>query len=207
MLGRLNIDLAHDGAKLSGGDIIQLHMFTPLTYPPSKGHDNIRSPMVVIHTYSKVGYAALPVQIEDPMTCVEKSVQEVGTTVQARSAAKSTGEYEELVEVECTPQNRYCAKYGFSPVLCICKTDPPEKNNLDMVAEYCYFTTMSVEDMESRHKRNLLYWWYMTNHYFICGRGVTKEPPECLKAAIRLAYPEEDGKYTGYRPGKNSKSN
>jgi hypothetical protein len=49
MLGRLNMNLAHDGAKLSGGDIIQLHMFTPLTYPPSKGHDNKRSPMVVIH--------------------------------------------------------------------------------------------------------------------------------------------------------------
>ena len=65
---------------------------------------------------------------------------------------------------------------------------------------------MSVDDMDSRHKRNLLYCWYMTNHYFIFGRGVTKEPPECLKAAIRLAYPEVDGKYTGYRPGKNSKS-
>jgi hypothetical protein len=49
--------------------------------------------------------------------------------------------------------------------------------------------------------------WYMTNHYFICGQGVTKEPPECLKAAIRLAYPEENGQYTGYKPGKNSKSN
>ena len=169
--------------------------------------DNIRSPMVVIHTFSKVGYAALPLRIEDPMTCVEKSVQEVATTVQAPNAAKSTGKCEELVEVKCTPQNRYCAKYGFSPVLCICKTDPPKKINLDMVAEYCFFTTMSLKDMTPSHKRNLLYWWYMTNHYFICGRGVTKEPPECLKAAIRLAYPEENGQYTGYKPGKNSKSN
>jgi hypothetical protein len=89
---------------------------------------------------------------------------------------------------------------------CICKTDPPKKINLEMVAEYCFFTTMSLKDMAPSHKRNLLYWWYMTNHYFICGRGVTKEPPECLKAAIRLAYLEEDGKYTGYKLGKNSKS-
>ena len=92
------------------------------------------------------------------MTCVEKSVQEVATTVQAPNAAKSTGKCEELVEVECTPQNRYCAKYGFSPVLCICKTDPPKKINLDMVAEYCFFTTMSLALLVV-HDQSLLYLW------------------------------------------------
>ena len=44
----------------------------------------------------------------------------------------------------------------------------------------------------------------MTNIYNVGGRGVTKKPPECLIAAIHKAYPEEDGKYTGYEPGKNS---
>jgi hypothetical protein len=42
----------------------------------------------------------------------------------------------------------------------------------------------------------------MTNIYNIGGRGVTKNPPGCLTSAIWHAYPEEDGKYKGYRKSK-----
>jgi hypothetical protein len=39
----------------------------------------------------------------------------------------------------------------------------------------------------------------MTNIYNISGRGVTKKLMNCLTAAIRRAYPEDDGKYKGHR--------
>jgi len=49
----------------------------------------------------------------------------------------------------------------------------------------------------------MLYWWYMTNTYNICGKGTHEDPPACLKAAIRKAYPSErpDGMFKKYMPG------
>jgi hypothetical protein len=45
--------------------------------------------------------------------------------------------FEELVDVECTIENQHCARYGLSPVLCVCTTNPPNRINLDVVREYC----------------------------------------------------------------------
>ena len=204
MVGRLNMNLAHDGSKLRAGEIVQLHLFTPLTYVTSNGGEgDERAPMVVIHTYSKIGYAPLPRIVGNPMTCV-KMLEKQKDNELAINSTEEDEEYEKLVDVDCTSQQRYCAKYGLSPVICVCKTDPPDKINLEVVREYCWFATKEVRDMDNRNKRNMLYWWFMTNIYNVGGRGVTKKPPECLIAAIRKAYPEEDGKYTGYKPGKNS---
>ena len=87
-------------------------------------------------------------------------------------------------------------------MLCVCKTNPPNLINLDVVREYCWFATKDISDMDNSHKRNMLYWWYMTNIYNIGGRGVTKKPPDCFTAAICRVYPEDDGKYKGYRKSK-----
>ena len=72
MVCQLNMNLAHDGSKLCAGDIVQLHMFTSsLTYVTSSGGEvnvhQCRASMVVIHTFSKVGYWAPPPSIADPM--------------------------------------------------------------------------------------------------------------------------------------------
>ena len=116
----------------------------------------------------------------------------------------STKDYDKLVDVECTPHQQYCERYGLSPVLCICKSDLPDKINLEVLQEFCWFATKEVTDMDNSNKQNMLYWWYMTNIYNIGGKGVTKEPPACLTAAIRHAYPEQNGQYMGYRQGTNS---
>lgn len=60
--------------------------------------------------------------------------------------------------------------------------------------------------MTNKHKRNMLYWWYMTNTYNICGTGNRKEPPACLKYAIRCAHPEPDGKYVAFKPSRKGGS-
>ena len=195
MVGRCNTNLAHDGAKLRAGEMVQLHLFTPLTYVMSSGADqgNLpRAPMVVIHTFSRIGYSPLPQNVSNPITCVK-------VTESCESTISNDGEFDTLVDYDCTPQQRYCAKYGLSPIMCVCQTDPPENINLEVVHEYCWFATKDVADMDNGNKRNMLYWWYMTNIYNIGGRGVTKKPPECLSSPTRHAYPEKDGKYKGYR--------
>lgn len=107
--------------------------------------------------------------------------------------------FEALIEVSCTPDSRYCSIHGVNAVVCICDANPPDKINLEMVYQYCYFATTDLSNMDNRKKRNMLYWWYMTNHYNICGKGNRKEPPACLLAAIRKAYPEASGRYVPYK--------
>ena len=84
---------------------------------------------------------------------------------------------------------------------CVCVTDPVSDIDLEVVAQYCWFATKEVSKMDNSNKRNMLYWWYMTNMYFVCGAGHRKDPPACLKAAIRSAYPSDDGWYSVFQPG------
>jgi hypothetical protein len=67
MVCRLNMNLAHDGSKLCVGDIVQLHMFTPLTYVMSSGGEvnlhQCRAPMADIHTFSKISIGRLHVHL------------------------------------------------------------------------------------------------------------------------------------------------
>ena len=104
---------------------------------------------------------------------------------------------------ECTHRHRYCAAHGLSPVNCICNTDPPSDINLEVVRQHCWFATKEVSQMDNGNKRNMLYWWYMTNLYNVCGAGERKDPPACLKAAIRIAYPSADGWYVPFMPFKS----
>ena len=97
---------------------------------------------------------------------------------------------------------------GASTVLCLCDTNTVENINLEIVREYCYFATTEVLKMSNSWKRNMLYWWYMTNTYNICGKGTRVDPLACLKYAIRKAYPSEreDGMYQIFVPGTNKYS-
>ena len=77
-----------------------------------------------------------------------------------------------------------------------------------MVQEYCYFATTEVSKMSNSWKQNMLYWWYMTNTYNICGKDTRADPLACLKYAISKAYPSErkDGVYQIFVPGTNKYS-
>ena len=73
---RLSMHVAHDGYKLGGGDIIQLSSFTPLTFTTSGCDNPQRSPAIVIHTYAKIGYSALPPKLNPPLRCIDASMSE-----------------------------------------------------------------------------------------------------------------------------------
>ena len=200
MVGRLSMHLAHDGKKLSKGDIIQATSFTPLTYTPSEAKKQYKSPAIVIHQYRRVGYAPVA-KVNNPLHCttIPRELKEL-SEINSLQFAGSVDEYEKLEEVECTAETRYCSLYGVNTVVCVCETDPVDKVDLEVVREYCYFATSNVKDMKNGHIRNMLYWWYMTNIYHICGKGKRAPVPKCLLAAIRKAHPEENGLYKVYKP-------
>jgi hypothetical protein len=127
-------------------------------------------------------------------------------TVEQKKPTFDEKNFEQNPEVVCSRSRRYCALYGVHPIVCICETDPVEGIDLETVRTYCWFATTSVDKMSNSWKRNMLYWWYMTNHYSIAGRGRRLEPPRCLMYAIRNAYPEKDGLYKKFNIGSKLKS-
>jgi len=73
---RLPMHVAHNEYQLGGGDIIQLSSFTPLTFTTSGRDSPQRSPAIVIHTYTKIGYLALPPKLNPPLRCIDDSMSE-----------------------------------------------------------------------------------------------------------------------------------
>ena len=101
---------------------------------------------------------------------------------------------------KCIPEKRCCSLYGVGMVSCVCDTDPVDKLDLEVIREYCHFATKTVDKMDNGNKRNMLYWWYMTNIYHICGKGKRKPLPSCLLYAIRCQYPSDNGWYKVFVP-------
>ena len=216
VLGRLNMQLAHDGKRLQPGDVIMLTKYSPMLYSPSGEENPQRSPAIIIHQFTRVGYTSISDDLKRPIHCPDYTELEQSTRLPAQAPIVDTtaapivdtaadgNEYEENVRVECTPGNRCCSLYGVSMVICICEFDPVGDIDLDELRQYCWFADRDVDNMTTKQKRNMLYWWYMTNTYNICGAGNRKEPPACLKYAIRCAYPEADGKYVVFQPGRKA---
>jgi len=181
-----------------------------MLYSPSGESNPQRSPAIVVHQFTRVGYTSISEKLQPPLHCPDSTELEQSTRLTDPSPVVAStpdgNEYEENVQVECTPENRCCSLYGLSMVVCICDFDPVKEIDLDELRQYCWFADRDVVKMTNKQKRNMLYWWYMTNTYNICGAGKRKEPPACLKYAIRHAYPETDGKYVVYKPGSSKAS-
>ena len=116
IVGRLNLNLSHAGKQLKVGDIIRPELFTPITYQVSGADKPQRSPAIVIHTYRQVGYALLPASLNDPLHCTDMTAEELAAAKKNNLNTPSASyygddgvQYEDLEEVECTPENRYCA--------------------------------------------------------------------------------------------------
>ena len=189
MMGRCAINITDEGKKLKEGDIIQLDMYTELTH--TLGEKNGKSkPVVYIIKFSLVGYKHLPNPnyINIPLECDKASLQ--------RQIEGKTIHLDKIEEVECS--GSCCSLYGINMLQCVCKTNPIERMNLQTLKDECWFADREVEAMTNSHIRCMLYWWFATNIYAICGSKNRAPLPECLVAAVRKEYPDPDGNYTGY---------
>ena len=111
---RLSMNVAHDGYKLGGGDIIRLSNFTPLTFTPSGCDNPQRSPALVVHSYVKIGYSALPPKLNPPLRCIDASMSEqieavltdaeVGKVYFEDNKDQPNSEWEPLVDVLYLPK-------------------------------------------------------------------------------------------------------
>mmetsp|Transcript_9129 Transcript_9129/g.20696 ORF Transcript_9129/g.20696 Transcript_9129/m.20696 type:complete len:171 (+) Transcript_9129:135-647(+) len=135
VLCRLNMQIAHDGKRLLPGDVIMLTKYSPMLYSPSGEINPQRSPAIVVHQFTRVGYTSISEDLEPPMHCPDSTMVEQITRPPAPAPVVDTtadgNEYEENVRVECTPENRCCSLYGVSMVVCICEFDPVEAIDLD----------------------------------------------------------------------------
>ena len=59
------------------------------------------------------------------------------------------------------------------------------------------FERIVTDKITNSQRRCMIYWWYATKIYSICGKGKRMMLPDCLVNAVRK-FPEEDGKYTWY---------
>ena len=142
--------------------------------------------------YAKIGYDPIPKEFNPTKHCNTASMKMKDDSIRNHSAAgawteeEGEGEYEKIVDVKCSAESFFCAVHGLQTVTGVCVLDPSERINLEVVRMHCYFATTTINKMEARWKQNIIYWWYMTNTYHICGKGKPKEPPACLKVAIPI---------------------
>lgn len=196
MLGRMACHNTQEARKLKPGDIIKLTLFTELTY---RIGDSAPMPGVVIINYSRVGYASLPVDINNPLVCAGSDLDRTSlSTAKEHTVENESIIQKDITNPECTFKNRLCSKHGVSLICCICESNPVAELDLQTVKEDCYFATHEVADMTNSQKRCMIYWWYATNIYSICGKGRRLQLPDCLVHAVRKEYPEPDGVYTGF---------
>ena len=191
MYARLSTQISDQGKQLKreGGNIIRLDIYTELTHRLNQSTSKM--PCVFIHKYSSIGFRNAPpvATVYDPISCANH------LPVNDRPK-KSTNSDTSDDPVDCCPTDRYCSMHGVSFIVCICDCIKVEDLDLPSIKEDCYFATDKMEDMPNNHKRNMIYWWYATNVYSICGKKKRKELPKCLVHRVRQHYPSDE--YCGY---------
>ena len=197
MYGRFATQISDQGKQLKrdGGDIIRMDIYTEHTHKLNGATS--RMPCVFITKYSTVGYRNAPPvdEVHPPIPANEHPSNDQPPQKKTKSSDTSDD------QVDCCPSNRHCSKHGVSFIVCICDSIPVESLDLLSIKEDCYFATDKMEDMPNNHKRNMLYWYYATNIYSICGKGKRKELPKCLVHKIRQCYPSDE--YCGYEHHNN----
>lgn len=75
--------------------------------------------------------------------------------------------------------------YGLNFRRCVCDKIPVAQQDLTSIMRSCPFATGgSADSLPPNQKRNMLYWWYATNHFLICGKRMSGPLPDCLVYAI-----------------------
>jgi len=192
MLGRLATHIAHPGRELKKGDIIRLDRYTELMHKINK--KTARMPFVLVLKYSPIWFCNEPPvrAVHDPLPCTTAPPNAPPT---AKRSKTSNVDVSDSPVDDCSSK-RYCSKYGVSFVECVCHSIPVDKLELASIKEDCYFATDDLETMPNNHIRNMIYWWYATNVYSVCGKGKRKELPKCLVHEIRQKYSSEE--YAGF---------
>ena len=191
---RLNRNLVEIGCcMLKKGDKMRLDLFTPIRFRVNASSP--RMPMLFIHKLSRVGSESI---LDSNIKSRFMSCQRDITPSEPLDSFESEEDYfiinpREHDKPECTNEKRRCALYGIRFLTCVCDAIPVSKLDLDTIKADCYFATDEITNMEPRHIRNMVYWWYATNVYSIVGKHNIQQLPICLEYEIRKNWPNPDG--------------
>ena len=197
IVGRVVAHLTHVARKLVPGDIIQLPLFTELTH---RMGTSAPMPAVFIADFRKVSYGPLPKNLKkEPIICDVANRSNDATDQSTTDEERNGGNLQKDVSnAKCEYGKRLCSVHGVEMIGCICDLHKVTDLNLQTLKEDCYFAKDEVKDMTESQKRCMIYWWYATNIYSICGKKHRMKLPDCLVNAVRTAYPEESGIYEGF---------
>ncbi len=192
MLGRLATEIADQGKQLrkQGGDVIRLDRYTEMTHRIN--NKTARMPYVFIHKYTQTKFCRKPPvdKVHDPLPYTTAPPSKPPPAKKSKTADVS-----DAPVTDCQSK-RYCTIHGVYFPVCICETIKVKDLDLPSIKEDYYFATDELDKMSNSHKRNMIYWWYATNVYSICGKGKRKELPKCLVHEIRRKYPSKE--YCGF---------
>ena len=207
MHARMATETTEKGRALRCGDIIRVDQYTELSYRVN--NDSPLMPALFILEFTTVGYRQLPDEDKIPdvtLSTAPWTGQNLWQSDQERPKYHIDPRCQD--PPKCTEDNRLCRKFGVNFIgRCICDQIPLQDRNLETIAEDCYLITSDFENLKNKNFRIMLYWWYATNVYSLCGKENCGKLPDCLEYAIKKMYSEPEGvSYSQYSDGNKRKN-
>jgi hypothetical protein len=201
LLARVAPHLTDTAVHLRKGHLLRLRLFNDLLMDY-----NGKSPptaVIVIVQMDVIGSGPLVTDesnMQTPMLDSMPAESGVATTAAPPSHLDDQFEPPPIPERPCTYNDRLCSMYGLNFRRCVCEKIPVRDQDLTSIKRSCPFASAGpAESLPPNEKRNMLYWWYATNFFLICGKGNRGPLPDCLVYAIRCCYPNPKGqKYVGF---------
>ena len=104
----------------------------------------------------------------------------------------------EETKIQC--KGECCSVYGMNFIACIVKTFNIKGLCIEDIMSQChYMDGKEHTNLTNKERRFVLYWWFATNVYLICGSRNRCKLPICLINGIRKEYPEADNNYVGHK--------
>jgi hypothetical protein len=210
LLARVAAHLTDTAVHLKPGHVLRLKLFNDMLMKP---HERT-APMAVIVIVQMDVIGSGPFLVDEtdmttPTLDVVSPTDPMETPVHDPQAFDDKDfEPPPAPDKPCSYGSRRCSVYGLDFRRCICDKIPVADQDLASIMGSCPFVTHdSVDDLANNEKSNILYWWYATNVFLICGKKQRGLLPDCLVYAIRRRYPNQKGiKYVGFREWEDDSS-
>jgi hypothetical protein len=204
MTARIAPHLTEIAVHLTKGTIVRLNMFNDVLVQVKEGTPFM--PAIAVTQMDVLGSGPLVKEATEFKSShtdtVISSDSDEKVDVSESTLFHDSNEYEPPPKPPaCSYGNRLCSMHGTVFRRCICEKVPVDAQDIELIKTCCPFAPdIDVGTMENGKKRFLLYWWYATNLYMICGKKHREELPPCLVYAIRCLYPNPKGElYVGFK--------
>ena len=201
----VNTGLNDKAALFSAGAVIRLLQCGPLHFEDG---DNLGAAMP-LSNFVPVTTMPIDSKYEEPpppeAMVARSNNDEASTSISDASSATVDPASPGVNDKSC--HGDLCSLYGIKRRTCVLETFPVDQIDLCSVADYCpaYNGPDFLVEMNNNDKRFLCHRWCVTEAHGVRGVGDRKDPPPCVKAAIRAAFPDRHGQHSGFQKKPSSK--